>query len=115
MKRLLLCIAGLLALLVVLINLGPMVLLGVSIWFLYLISKQFLKSDSTVGRIVWIILGLFVLSIAFSNIFAVIGVVAVYGLYLVIKHWRNSHSAVHHQKVKDPFQNFEHEWAELHH
>ncbi|GAB3803134.1 lmo0954 family membrane protein [Virgibacillus kimchii] len=115
MKKFLLFLGGLVALLIFLANLGPMVLLGLSIWLLYIIFKKFLQSDSPAGKIGWIILGLIILSITFSNIYAVIGVAAAYALYLIYKSW-NKESDDPDVKVLDdgdPFTNFEREWADL--
>lgn len=115
MKKFMLFIGGLVALFILLANLGPMILLGLSIWLLYVIFKKFAKSDSTAGKIGWVILGLIVLSITFSNIFAVIGVAAAYVLYLVITNWKKEDDdpVVHEMKDDDPFTNFERQWAEI--
>ncbi|WP_079528603.1 MULTISPECIES: lmo0954 family membrane protein [Halobacillus] len=115
MKKFLLFIAGLVALGVLLANLGPMVLLGVSVWLLYVVFKQFMKSDSTFGKIAWIVLGLVILSIAVSNIFAVIGLAAAYVLYVIYKKMtkRKDDSIIESSSTSDPFTNFERQWAEL--
>lgn len=115
MKKFLLFIVGLVALFILLANLGPMVLLGLSIWLLYVIFKKFVKSESTAGKIGWVVLGLLVLSITLSNIYAVIGIVAIYGLYLIVTNWKSGDSGSKklESKSDDPFQNFEREWAEL--
>lgn len=92
-----------------------MVLLGLSIWLLYIVFKKFIKSDSTVGKIGWVMVGLLVLSIGISNIYAVIGVAAAYVLYLIFKNWKNDEGdpVVHVMEDDDPFTSFEREWAEL--
>ncbi|ASK62784.1 flagellar basal body rod protein [Virgibacillus phasianinus] len=116
MKKFVLFVGGLVALMVLLSTLGPMVFLAVSVLLLYVIFKQFAKSDSTIGKVGWVIAGLIVLGIAFSNIYAVIGVVAAYALYLIIKNWKNDKTeAAGYEKVEedDPFKNFERQWAEL--
>ncbi|MGY0693317.1 lmo0954 family membrane protein [Virgibacillus sp. FSP13] len=115
MNKFLLFVGGLVAVLVLLATLGPMILLGVSIWLLYVIFKQFMKSDSTVGKIAWIVAGLFVLGIGLSNIYAVIGVAAAYVLYLIFRNWRKDDHNLKQQTVvdDDPFTNFERQWAEL--
>ncbi|UOR11088.1 lmo0954 family membrane protein [Halobacillus amylolyticus] len=115
MKKFLLFIAGLVALGVLLTNLGPMVLLGVSVWLLYVVFKQFMKSDSTAGKIGWVALGLIILSVAVSNIYAVIGLVAAYALYVIYKKMttRKDESVVKSNSSDDPFTNFERQWAEL--
>ncbi|MGM0939469.1 MAG: flagellar basal body rod protein [Bacillota bacterium] len=117
MKEFLLFLAGLAALIVLVANLGPMVFLGLGIWLLYIIFKQFMKSDSTIGKIGWVILGLIVLSITISNMFALIGVVAAIGLYFIYKSWKKEdhEPIVHEVQSDDPFTNFEREWAEINH
>ncbi|KNE19835.1 hypothetical protein [Virgibacillus pantothenticus] len=115
MKKFLLFLAGLTAFIVLLANLGPMVFLGLGIWLLYVIFKQFMKTDSTAGKIGWVIVGLIVLSITISNMFALIGVVAAVALYMIYKSWKKETDGpvVHHIEEDDPFTNFERQWAEL--
>ncbi|WP_246939226.1 flagellar basal body rod protein [Bacillus pinisoli] len=113
MKKFLLFIGGLTALAIVVANLGPMVLLGISVWLLYLIFKQFVKVDSTLMKCGWVIVGFVVLSIAVANIYAIIGVVAAYGLYLIVKEWKVKKVAQDEKNENDPFTNFEKQWAEL--
>ncbi len=115
MAKFLLFIGGLIAFFVLLANLGPMVIFGLSIWLLYIVFKQFMKSDSTAGKIGWVIVGLLVLSITLSNIYALIGVAAIYALYLIYKSWKGTDdsSVIYEKKSDDPFTNFEKEWADL--
>lgn len=115
MSKFLLFIGGLVALFVLLATLGPMVLLGVSIWLLYIIFKQFMKTDSTIGKIAWVVTGLVVLSIGLSHIYAVIGIAAACVLYLIFRNWRHDKKQPKEQTVvdDDPFTNFEKQWAEL--
>ncbi|GGB36118.1 flagellar basal body rod protein [Virgibacillus dakarensis] len=115
MNKFLLFLGGLAALFVLLAMLGPMVLLAVSIWLLYVIFKQFMKSDSTIGKIGWVIAGLIVFGIGLSNIYAIIGVAAAYGLYLIFRNFRSDRSEAKEKTIvdDDPFANFEKQWAEL--
>ena len=118
MKKFLLFIAGLVAGLVLLANLGPMVLLGLSIWLLYIVFKKFIKSESTAGKVGWVILGLFILSVSFANSYALIGGIAAVALYFIIKNWNTSDSDIEvldadPKDDNDPFTNFEREWAQL--
>ncbi|HLQ71237.1 MAG TPA: flagellar basal body rod protein [Bacillota bacterium] len=117
MKNFLFFTVALLALLVFLFNLGPLIILGASIWLLYIIFKQFMKSDTTSGRIGWVVLGLLVLSIGLSNVFAIAGIVAAIVLYMLYKHWKKTDGDVDPFDGKrhsdDPFTNFEREWDEL--
>lgn len=112
MKHFLLFIAGLIAALVLIANLGPLVLLGISLWLLYLIFKQFMKTDSTFAKICWVILGLAILSVSISNLYAVLGIAAAFVLYLVYKNWNSKGDSVT-SKTSDPFVNFEDQWGEL--
>ncbi|WP_026907306.1 hypothetical protein [Paucisalibacillus globulus] len=114
MRKFMLFVGGLIALFVLLANLGPMVLLGLSGWLLYVVFKKFVKSDSVAAKIGWIILGLFILGIAFSNIYAVIGIAAAFGLYWIVKNWKkDDHDPIVPEDNDDPFANFERQWAEL--
>jgi lia operon protein LiaI len=117
MKKFLLFVGGLVALIILLANLGPMVFLGLGIWLLYIVFKQFLKSASTTGKIGWIIVGLVLIGIILSNIYAVLGIVAAYALYVIVKNWKgdDNNPLIHDGKADDPFTNFEREWAELNH
>lgn len=118
MRKFLLFIAGLAALMILLINLGPLVLLGLGVWLLYVVFKKFLKSDSIVGKIAWVIVGLIVLSFTVVNVYAVIGIAAAYVLYLIFKNWRTDQTdpvVKTTTEDEDPFTNFERQWAELNH
>ncbi len=113
--KFLLFIGGLTALLVLVSMLGPMILLGVCVWLLYIVFKQFMKTDSVFGKIFWAITGLILLSIAFSNIYAVIGLAAAYALYMIFSNWKktNKEPKWPNKNKNDPFTNFEKEWSEL--
>lgn len=113
MKKFLLFIAALIVGLIIVANLGPLVLLGVSVWLLYLIFKQFMKSDSTTAKIIWIVIGLAVLSIGLSNIYAILGIAAAYVLYVIIKNWNKEKTDAYTTIKEDPFVNFEEQWGEF--
>lgn len=115
MKKFMLFVGGLVALIILLANLGPMVFLALSVWLLYVVFKKFVKSDSTAGKVGWVIVGLIVLIVALSNIFAVIGLVAAYALYLIYSSWKKDDSdpVVHVVNDDDPFTNFERQWSEI--
>nr|WP_239534022.1 DUF2681 domain-containing protein [Thalassobacillus pellis] len=108
-------IGGLIALFVLLANLGPMILLGVSVWLLYIAFKQFIKSNSIAAKIGWVIAGLIVLSVAVANIYAVIGLAAAYVLYVIYKKWHGGKNEDEWEAktTDDPFTNFEKQWAEM--
>src|SRR5699024_5391169 len=115
MRHFLLFIGGLVAGLILLANLGPLLLLGVSVWLLYLIFKKFLNARSTGAKVGWVILGLVILSISLSNMYALIAIVAGFILYWIYKNWNKEEDApistIEHND--DPFTNFEYEWREL--
>lgn len=116
MKKFMLFVLGLVALAVLIGNLGPMIVVGVGVWLLYVIYKKFVKANSTGKKIGWVILGLMVLSITISNSYALMGIVAAYGLYLIYKEWKaDKHDVVDDpQDTSDnPFINFEKQWAQL--
>lgn len=115
MRKFMLFVGGLVALFILLANLGPMVLLGLGVWLLYIIFKKFVKSDSTMGKIGWIVLGLFVLTMVLTNIYSIIGIAAAAALYYIYKSWNKEEAPVVEvvKEDNDPFTNFEREWAEL--
>lgn len=117
MKQFLWFVTGLIALAVLLANLGPMIMLAAGVWLLYVIFKQFMKTESTMKKILWVVLGFIVLSITVSNIYAVVGVAAAYVLYVIYKKWKRNDDfgqEVNQENQDDPFVNFEKQWAELH-
>lgn len=112
MKKFGLFIAGGIAAIILLSTIGPMVGLLVSLALLYFIYKQFLKAESTGGKIALGIIGVIFLWASISNAPAIIGVVAAYILYLVYKNWNSSkHKVI--KEESDPFVNFEKQWNEL--
>lgn len=112
MKKFGLLLAGGIAAIVLLSTLGPMIGLLVGLAVLYLIFKQFLKSESTGVKIGLGIIGFFVLMASIHNAPAIIGVVAAYVLYLVYKNWNRS-KQTRIKEESDPFVNFENQWNEL--
>lgn len=111
MKKFGLLLAGGVAALVLVSNLGPLVGLAVSLAVLYFILKQFLKTDSTFKKITWGGLGLFILLATASNVPAILAIAAAYVLYLVYKKWNEDEAPS--SKSDDPFANFEKQWSEL--
>ncbi|UCZ52116.1 flagellar basal body rod protein [Bacillus shivajii] len=101
MNHFLLFIAALVALFVLLVNIGPMIVLAISLLLLYVVFVQFTKSRSTVGKALWFVIGFIVLSMAVANSYSLFGVVAAIVLYLIYKKWSEgrttskNNSAVH--------------------
>lgn len=90
MTNVILFIIAIFALLVILANLGGLIMFAASIFILYLIIKQFMKSDTTANKILWLVLGFIVLGKAASFSYSIIGIVAAVILYLIIKQWREN-------------------------
>ncbi|PYZ93650.1 flagellar basal body rod protein [Salipaludibacillus keqinensis] len=118
MKTFLLFLAAIVALFVFLMNVGPLILLGVGVFLLYVIFKQFVKATTTGAKVMWIILGLIVLSMTVSNLFALVGLLALYVLYVMFRRGPKEEGMPPEknrstQRTRDPFTNFEQQWAEL--
>lgn len=111
MKKIGLLVAGGIAAMVLISNLGPIIGLGVSLLVLYFVLKQFLKTNSTAAKIGWGIAGFIVLMATASNVPAILGIAAAYVLYLVYKNWDKKELAL--KEENDPFVNFEKQWAQL--
>ncbi|MFE8697279.1 flagellar basal body rod protein [Cytobacillus sp. FJAT-53684] len=111
MKKFGLLIAGGIAAMVLLSNLGPIIGLVISLAILYFVFKQFIKEDSTLGKVAWGIIGVIALMASAANIPAILGIAAAYALYLVYKNWNNKKTTV--VETNDPFVNFEKQWADL--
>ncbi len=112
MKKFGLLLAGGIAAIILLSSIGPMIGLLVGLAILYFLFKQFLKAESTGGKIVLGIIGFFVLMASIHNAPAIIGVVAAYVLYLVYKNWNSSKKTLVKEE-NDPFVNFEKQWNEI--
>ncbi|WP_044749281.1 hypothetical protein [Bacillus alveayuensis] len=110
MKKFGLLIAGGIAAMVLIANLGPMIGLAISFIILYYSFKQFIKAESTGKKVFWAIIGLIALSASASNVPAILGLAAAYVLYIVYKKWNETKET---KNAADPFTNFEKQWAEL--
>ncbi|MGM0847221.1 MAG: flagellar basal body rod protein [Bacillota bacterium] len=111
MRKFGLLVLGGIGAIVLLANMGPMIGLAISLLILYYSFKQFMKTDSTLAKVIWAIVGLAALSASASNFPAIIGLAAIYLLYVVIKKWNEEKPEV--IESDDPFTNFEKEWANL--
>ncbi|MFJ8258850.1 flagellar basal body rod protein [Peribacillus asahii] len=111
MKKFGLFLVGLIALMVVLAQVGPLISLALCLVILYFGFKQYVKAESKGAKISWAILSIIMLMVSISHFPAVIGLVAAYILYLVYKKWKEEDEVVVEQA--DPFMNFERQWQEL--
>ena len=71
------------AVFLLLANAGPLVILAIGVWLLYLIFRQFVKASTTGGKIVWLLLGVLVLSFTVPNVFGLLAVLGAYVLYVL--------------------------------
>lgn len=95
---------------VTIVNIGPLILLGLSLTIGYYLFKQWFKTESTSGKVWIFIAGIIMLSIAIANSYALVGLAAGYGLYLLFK----KKDEVYTSSDKDDFlSSFEKEWQDL--
>ncbi|EDL65232.1 lmo0954 family membrane protein [Bacillus sp. SG-1] len=111
MKKFGLLVLGGISAIVLLANMGSMIGLAISLMILYFSIKQFVKTESTFAKIIWAVVGLAALTASASNFPAIIGLAAIYLLYVVIKKWKEEKPEI--MESDDPFTNFEKEWANL--
>ena len=111
MKKLGLLLLGGIAIVVLLANLVPMVILAISLVVLYFVVKEFLKTRTALSKIMWAVIGLIILCTTVSNVPAVLGLAAAYVLYVVYKKWNQGSEL--NRREEDPFAAFEKQWAEL--
>jgi lia operon protein LiaI len=112
MKKLGLLLIGGLAAIVLFNTLGPIIGLAFGFVLLYFIMKQFLKTNSTIGKIGYATIGFIILMSIIQHVPALIGVAAAYVLYLVYKKWNQSKGSMD-KETNDPFVNFEKQWKEI--
>lgn len=115
MKKFGLFVLGVIAGIVALANLGSLLGLAVSALIVLAGVHFYLKSDSTFLKIFWAIVGIIGLLSAIANIPGFFGILAIVGVYYVVKKWRNESISFSAPIAKsdDPFVNFEKQWNEL--
>lgn len=113
MKKLLIIIAAIVAICIVLATTFPLIGLAFSATLIFLGMHYYVKCHSVFAKILWIIVILLGLSMAVSNIPALIGLVALASLYVLYKSWKNEEVTMELTKKEDPFTSFEEEWSKL--
>ncbi|SDM49510.1 hypothetical protein [Sediminibacillus halophilus] len=88
MKTFLLLLLGVTAVILILANLGPMILLAVSLVVSYYAVKKFVLAVTVGQKVLWAIAILIGLSISLANLPALIGVAAFVVLYYTYKMWK---------------------------
>ncbi|MFC4737457.1 flagellar basal body rod protein [Bacillus daqingensis] len=95
--KLLAVLLGIAAFLLAIGNLGSIILFALSAWLLWLVWKQFVNTTSTGGRIGWGIAGAIIILVMLGNLQAVIGLAALYVLYVLIRSWKEKEDGgMHH-------------------
>lgn len=112
MKKFGLLLVGGIAAIILLKTVGPMVGLLIGLALLYIIFKQFIKTNKTAEKIGFGLIGLFVLMSTIHHVPALIGIAAAYVLYLVYKKWNDTKIITKKEEI-DPFTNFEKQWNEI--
>lgn len=110
MKKTGLVLIGVVAAVIFLSNLGSLLGMILSLGVLYVATKKFIKADSTTGKVIWGLIGFIGLSTAVANMPAILGILAIYILYVVYKKWNGLDEE---KDDNDPFTNFEKQWDEL--
>ena len=116
MKKFGLIILGSIAGIVALVNLGSLLGLAISALLVYAAMHYYLKGGSTFRKVLWVGVGIFGLLTAVANVPGFFGILAIIGLWVVVRKWKQqpvSISLNSNVSSSDPFTNFEKQWNEL--
>ncbi|MBS4177286.1 flagellar basal body rod protein [Lederbergia citrea] len=112
MKKFLLITAAVILAIIALSSLGHIIGMAISLLIVYYSLKQFLKTESTLWKVVWALIGLIGFSGLLGSLPAIAGIAAVYILYTGYKNWNKEDVAAPSQD-DDPFSGFDRQWNEL--
>ncbi|HSI66992.1 MAG TPA: ABC transporter permease [Planococcus sp. (in: firmicutes)] len=111
MNKFWMTVVGIIAGIIAISNLAPMIGLAFSGVIIYIGVHYYLKSVSTVTKVLWGFVTAVGAISAISNVPAIIGVLAIAVLWIIYKKWdEESFSA---PAKNDPFTNFEKQWEKL--
>lgn len=114
MKKFGLIVLGSIAGIVALANLGSLIGLALSALLVIAGMHFYLKGGSTLSKIVSIAVGIIGLLTAVANVPGFFGILAIIGLWYVIREWKKKSSSLEVTSLSnDPFINFEKQWNEL--
>lgn len=113
MKKMMLFIAVTIAVIVLLCMAGPLMGLAFSGLLIYLGIHYYVKSTSTLAKVLWISVGLIGVLSAMSNIPALVTIGIIIAIYYLFKDRKQDSEDVKTIHTEDPFTNFEHEWAKI--
>ncbi|HWL12865.1 MAG TPA: ABC transporter permease [Ureibacillus sp.] len=116
MKKLFYLTAGGIAVIVALSMLGPLVGFAFSALLVFASIHYYVKSTSVIAKVLWISLGLIGVFTGISNVPALVGLAAIFLIYVLYKKWNDEEISFKKAKAfkeNDPFTNFETQWAKL--
>ena len=116
MKKFGLVFIGVVAGIVALVNLGPLLGLALSALLVFAGMHYYLKGGSTLSKVFWVAVGITGLLTAVANVPGFFGIIAIAGLWYVVRKWKQQSFAPSNQATafsSDPFTNFEKQWQEL--
>ncbi|ARJ39243.1 ABC transporter permease [Sporosarcina ureae] len=112
MKKLGLVLLGIIAGLILALNIGPIIVLAVTGAIALVSYHYWRKSQSMFAKVVWMTVLIISVIGSISNIGAFIGIIALIGVYYVYRKWKDRN--VNPNVISnDPFTNFERQWNEL--
>lgn len=112
MRKFGLFLLGTIAAIVILCSLGSLIGLAFSALLVFAGMHYYLKSSSTMAKVIWVIIGLFGLTSAIANLPGFLCILAIAALWYIIRKWNNKEVVIIKQS-NDPFTNFEKQWQEL--
>lgn len=98
MKTFLLICLAVIASIILLSNLGPLIMLVISVALAYYGIRKFILSETTGQKVGWGIVILIGVSMSLSNIPALIGIVALAVLYYTYKQWQQDKDKLEYQE-----------------
>lgn len=84
---------------------------AINLVILYFAFRQYLKSTSTCGKVLWGIIGLMALFAGLHHFSAIVGILAIALFYIVYKDWKKT--TYSKPNNEDPFTNFEKQWEQM--
>lgn len=113
MKKFGLALLGIVAAIIVLVNLGSLLGLALSALITYAGFHYFRKTDSSFKKFCWGGVMLIGLLTAISNVPAFFGIIALVGVLFVWSKWNEGKTTNDITDTNDPFVNFEREWHNI--
>lgn len=111
MRKVMITIGTIIAVVIAISLLGPFLGLALSAAITYASIHFYLKATSTVGKVIFVILGICGILSALSNLPGFIALFAIAAIYYLYKKPNNGRKTS--SKSNDPFTNFEKQWSEI--